>query len=101
MPTQRAILFTTLLFAAMLGGTTLSEAKTPMSNTAPSDTADMRIQSLLEWSKENKRGISIYLNGETIHGVVREILSDALILSNQERDTIIVRKDRINAIAGQ
>lgn len=82
-----------LLLSALLAVPFPSEAQT--------DTAETRIQALLEWSAENKRGLSIYLDGETIHGVVKEVLADAVVLSNQERATIVIRRERIHAVAGQ
>jgi hypothetical protein len=62
---------------------------------------DTRVQTLLEWARENGRGISVHFDGQVLHGVVKELLADAVVLSNQERGEIIVRRAAITAVAGK
>lgn len=95
---MRISLISALMLALLAFTPFLTEAQS-MSNSA--DSADTRMQALLEWSMQNKRGISVHLQGDVIHGVVKELLADGVVLANQERATIIVRRERITAIAGQ
>ena len=54
----------------------------------------------LEQSMKDKRGIKLYLNGETVAGAVTKIEGTQWVeLRSQEYSRIIVRIDRINAIA--
>lgn len=66
-----------------------------------SESFDTRVQTLLEWAKENGRGVSVHFDGQVLHGVVRELLEDLVVLSNQERGEIIVRREAITAVAGK
>jgi hypothetical protein len=55
---------------------------------------------LLEQSMKDKRGIKLYLNGETVAGAVVKIEGSQWVeLRSQEFSRIVVRIDRINAIA--
>lgn len=56
------------------------------------------LKSLLTRGMESKRGVVFHLNGEKVPGVVKRLLSDAVIVSNQEHATILIRLDRIDAI---
>jgi len=88
------------LFFVLLVPSVRCEAETLAPDAAP-DKAQSRFTDLLEWSREHKRGLTLYVNGLEIHGVVREVLADAVVLSNQERRTIIIRREQIDAVAGQ
>lgn len=56
------------------------------------------LKSLLNRGVESKRGIVFHMNGSKIPGVVKRVLSDAVLVSNQEHATILIRLDRIDAI---
>jgi hypothetical protein len=56
------------------------------------------LKSLLTRGIESKRGVVFHLNGEKLPGVVKRLLTDAVIVSNQEHATILIRLDRIDAI---
>lgn len=86
-----------LVLAMLLLVPDLSEARSAVKP----QTFDTRIQTLLEWAKENGRGVSIHFDGQVLHGVVRELLVDAVVLANQERDEIVVRRETITAVAGR
>jgi hypothetical protein len=55
---------------------------------------------MLEQSMKEKRSIKLYLNGETVAGAVVKIEGTQWVeLRSQEFSRIIVRIDRINAVA--
>ncbi|MFQ5569444.1 MAG: hypothetical protein ACE5G0_07195 [Rhodothermales bacterium] len=58
-------------------------------------------QELLERSQKEKRGITFYLHGQTIAGVVLKINEDTVVAYNQTYDRIILRMDRVEAVAMQ
>ena len=77
----------TLLFAAAM-------AATPESGTD----YQMELKSILEASLASKKGVVFHVQGESIPGVVRQVLGDAVIVSNQQRSRIVIRMDRIDAV---
>jgi hypothetical protein len=55
---------------------------------------------LIELSLNEKRGLTVYFNGQTIVGVVKNIIgNEALELRNQMFSRIIVRLEMIEAVA--
>jgi hypothetical protein len=58
------------------------------------------LKSQLEQSKESKNGLLFYIQGQTVPGVVKEVLDDAVIVSNRENGRIVIRLERIDAVAG-
>jgi len=55
---------------------------------------------LIEWSANEKRGLTLYVNGQTVAGIVVKIGEDGTIeLKSQTYSRIIVRLDSIDAIA--
>jgi hypothetical protein len=55
---------------------------------------------LLEMSLKEKKGLTFYVNGQTIAGgVIRFIGEDAVEVKNREFGRIIIRLDRIDAVA--
>ena len=56
-------------------------------------------QELLKSSEEKKRGLTFYVQGQSIPGVVTKIGSDTIEVRNQTHGRIIIRLDRIDAIA--
>jgi hypothetical protein len=90
--------FAIALFAALMYFAPVhSEARSAMKP----ESFETRIQTLLEWARENGRGVSVHFDGQVLHGVVRDLLADAVVLSNQERGEIIVRREAITAVAGK
>ncbi|MEP6924263.1 MAG: hypothetical protein ABI954_07345 [Pyrinomonadaceae bacterium] len=58
-------------------------------------------QELLETSLTEKRGLTFFLQGQTISGIVVEILADkkAVVLQSQMYSRIIVRLENVAAVA--
>jgi hypothetical protein len=54
---------------------------------------------LLEMSQKEKKGLTFYVNGQVIAGGVMRITEDAVEIKNREFGRIIIRLDRIDAVA--
>jgi hypothetical protein len=54
---------------------------------------------LLEMSQKEKKGLTFYVNGQVIAGGVIRITEDAVEIKNREFGRIIIRLDRIDAVA--
>ena len=81
----------TLLFAAAM-------AATPQNDPAASTDYQAELKALLDASLASKKGVVFHVQGETIPGVVKQVLSDAVVVSNQQRSRIVIRMDRIDAV---
>jgi hypothetical protein len=58
------------------------------------------LEDALQAALQSKRGITVYVNGQTIGGAVTRIEPGAWVeLRNQEFGRIVVRLDRIDGIA--
>ena len=57
-------------------------------------------QDLLALSLEQKKGVVLYLNGQTLSGVVTAISEEGILeLRSREFSRMLVRLDRIDAVA--
>ncbi len=57
-------------------------------------------QELLDLSQNENKGLTFYVNGQTIPGLVTKIVgNEAVEVRNQMHDRLIIRIDRIDAIA--
>ena len=55
---------------------------------------------LIERSLKEKRGLTFFVNGQTVSGVVTEILGDGAVAAyNQTYSRIVIRLDSIDAVA--
>ncbi len=54
---------------------------------------------LLEASMKDKKGVMVYLKGQSIGGMVTKIAGDMVELRSREYSRIIVRIDAIDAVA--
>jgi len=54
---------------------------------------------LLERSEKEKKGLTFYVKGQTISGVVVKVGSDSIEVRNQTFSRIIIRMDSIDAVA--
>jgi hypothetical protein len=62
-------------------------------------TASQSFQEFFEKSLSEKKGITLYVGGQTISGGVTRIGTDVVELRSQEFSRIVVRVDRIDGIA--
>ncbi len=86
-PCQR--MFSPALFAAALTAAVSAHA-------APNDAFDP----LLEASLKEKKGVVLYVRGQAIPGRVAKVDSENVELTSREFARIVVRRDRIDAVAG-
>jgi hypothetical protein len=57
-------------------------------------------QELFDYSQKEKKGLTFYVQGQAIPGVVTKIIGeDAVEVRNQTSNRIIIRLDRIDAVA--
>ena len=77
------------LALAILGLSTLAQAAMP-------DPFD----EVLQASLAERKGVTIHANGQAIPGRVTKLGTDTVELSSQEFRRIVVRRDRIDAVAG-
>ncbi|MBM4255558.1 MAG: hypothetical protein FJ147_06630 [Deltaproteobacteria bacterium] len=88
-------LITIGLFAALLTFTSQ-----PSFSQSPSAKVSQVFQELLDYSLKEKKGLTFYVHGQTIAGVVTKIISEeAVEVRNQTSSRIIIRLDRVDAVA--
>ena len=58
-----------------------------------------KMRELLEASQNEKKGVTVYLKGQTLGGVVTKISGDIVEMRNREFGRIVVRIDAIDAAA--
>ena len=70
-----------------------------LSQTAPPKTTQA-FQELFDYSQKEKKGLTFFVQGQTIPGVVTKMIGDdAIEVRNQTSNRIIIRLDRIDAVA--
>lgn len=57
------------------------------------------MREILEASQSEKKGLMLYMKGQTLGGVVVKIAGDLVELKNREYSRIVVRIDAIDAAA--
>ncbi len=87
-------LFPALLLSVLLSASAAAQDTAP----ASADTFEREALKVLKASHEAKRGIVVHVNGEAIGGLVKAIGPDVVVLSNREHSSILVRRERIDAI---
>jgi len=59
------------------------------------------LQATLEDSKASGKGLTFYVNGQAIAGVVVSAGEKYIIARSTASGTIVIRRDRLDAVAGQ
>ncbi len=55
---------------------------------------------LIEWSQKEKRGLTLFIKGQTVAGVVVKVIgTEAIELKSQMYSRLIVRLDSIDCMA--
>ncbi len=67
---------------------------------AADTTFDAATEALLVKSRDSKSGLAIHVNGQGIGAYVVEIGKDVVIAASREHSRIVIRRDRIDAVAG-
>ena len=92
-----AALMAFALIAAFHAATATAAEPDPMA-TVPS--TGVPFDELLDVSLSEKRGLTFFIGGQTLPGVVTKRISlDAVEVRNQSHDRIVVRLDRVDAVA--
>jgi hypothetical protein len=65
---------------------------------ASADSFEREMLNTLKAAYAAKKSVYLHVGGRTIGGAVKAIGADAVIISNREHATIIVRRERIDAI---
>jgi hypothetical protein len=89
----RPLLLVALLCAALANHARAQDA-------APAAAAAFEREALkaLKESHATGRGVVVHVNGKAIAGVVKGIGPDVILMSNRESGTILVRRERIDAL---
>ena len=87
------------LLRPLLFALSLSLAMT-QAHATDATTFDSAAEALLVKSRDAKSGLSIHVNGQVIGAYVVEIGKDVIIAANRENARIVLRRDRIDAVAG-
>jgi len=58
------------------------------------------LKAALEQSKSTGKGLTFYVNGQSIPGVVVSVDDQYVVAKSQGQGTIVIRIDRIDAVAG-
>lgn len=83
---------------ALVLAASFASAQTEAPTTHP-DTAHA-MNSLFEKSKQENKGLMFHVQGQQIAGIVVDVGSDFVTVKNREYNIIVIRKDRIDAVAG-
>ncbi len=107
-PVRRGILILALATLILAVAGALSRAQSPSPRPEPQPTSAAggassvppSFQELFEISQKERRGLMFFLNGQTVGGlVIRMIGTEAVEVRNQTYSRIIIRLDRIDAVA--
>jgi hypothetical protein len=70
-----------------------------MSSLAHAAASDV-FNELLEASMKDKKGVMVYAKGQAIGGRVTKITAEAIEMTGREYGRIVIRRDSIDAVAG-
>lgn len=55
---------------------------------------------MIEFSQNERRGLTVFINGQTIVGIVKETVGqEAIVMSSQMFNKIVVRLEAVDAMA--
>lgn len=55
---------------------------------------------LIEWSQKEKRGLTIFVKGQTVAGIVVKVIgAEAIEVRSQTYSRVVIRLDAIDAMA--
>lgn len=83
-----------LILTTSLSMTSIAQDAAP----ASADTFEREALKALKASFAARRSVVIHTNGSTITGLVKAIGPDVIVLANREHETLVVRRERIDAI---
>jgi len=77
----------------------MSVAVAPHAYAAQSE-AQQAFQELFAQSAKDKRGLTFFVKGQQIPGIVTRVTGDAVEVRSQTHNRVIIRIDQIDAVAG-
>ena len=54
---------------------------------------------LFEISRAEKKGLTFYIGGQTVPGIVTKVNPDTVEVRNQSHSRVVIRLDRVDAVA--
>ncbi len=84
--------------AILLSAAAVTSSSIQAQDVAAADTFEREVAKLLKASHANKRGVVVHVGGESIAGVVKAIGPDAIVMANQQYNSIVVRREKIDAV---
>jgi hypothetical protein len=54
---------------------------------------------LIEVSRTEKKGLTFYIGGQTVPGIVTKVNADTVEVRNQSHSRVLIRLDRVDAVA--
>lgn len=70
------------------------------SEPATASGANPTVDTLFQKSQQENKGLMFYVGGQSIAGVVTAVDAEYVTAKNREYGTIVIRRDRIDAVAG-
>ena len=71
-----------------------------LGNTQPAPSSSSGWNELMQLSQKEKKGLTFYIKGETVPGIVTNMIGDDFVeVRNQTHSRIVIRLDSIDAIA--
>jgi hypothetical protein len=67
---------------------------------AAATTRSQNVDTLLRESQRENKGLMFFVGGQSIGAVVVEVGAEYITARNREYGTILIRRDRIDAVAG-
>lgn len=86
------------LYSLLLSLSMTAQAQDTPAGPANADTFEREAIKALKSAHAANRGVVVHVGGRTIGGGVKAIGPDVIILSNREHATIVVRRERIDAV---
>lgn len=87
-----------LVFALALGTLAMTSNAQDTAAPAAADTFEREVLKSLKEAHGAKRSVTVHVGGTQISGLVKAIGPDVIVLANQSRSTIMVRRERIDAV---
>ena len=89
------------LIVMLLAVTLICGVRLAGNNTASAQGGDaMYFQELIQQSQKEKKGLTFFVKGQTIGGVVTKVIGpEAVEVRNQTFSRIIIRLDQVDAVA--
>lgn len=97
---DRVILVSALALIVSFGAVQNSYSMDKPCASAMSKKLKEKIIAMAERSKKDKKGLTVYLAGQSVALVVTEVIgTDAIIGRNQQHDQVLIRLDRVLGLA--